>query len=185
MVHNFVLNIDYFVIFYFSLSYCHCLHYFYARAPFSFHTLIRSLLTTLDLHVHVIGHLLILFRCSCDRTLREEIRVSPLFLVFLPLIILVSILFLISCISDSVFIPVLLYDIMRGCLYVILQWYWFIVVDFVPCSGYFMLNVYTWVFSSRIYIADLRRDSVFAYFGKWGVTGFSWYQRQVQHKKRI
>ena len=47
--------------------------------------------------------------------------------------ILISIVFLLfpdsRCISDSVFIPVLyLYDIMRGCLYVILQWHWFITV---------------------------------------------------------
>ena len=31
-------------------------------------------------------------------------------------------------------------------LYVILQWYWFIVLDFVACSGYFRLSVCMWVF---------------------------------------
>jgi len=30
--------------------------------------------------------------------------------------------------------------------------------------------VYTWGIFSRIYVADLRRDSVFVYFGKRGVT---------------
>ena len=39
-----------------------------------------------------------------------------------------------------------------------------------------------WVFSSRIYVADSRRDSVSTYFGKRGMTGFSWYQSQVRHK---
>jgi len=29
-------------------------------------------------------------------------------------------------------------------LYVILQWYWFIVVDFITCSDFFRLSVYTW-----------------------------------------
>jgi len=51
IVHNFVLDIDHSVIFYFSLSCCYCSHYFYARTPFSLHTLIRSLLTTLNSYV--------------------------------------------------------------------------------------------------------------------------------------
>ena len=41
--------------------------------PFT-HTLIRSLLTILDSHVQDFGHLLILFRCSYDRTLRKELK---------------------------------------------------------------------------------------------------------------
>ena len=41
------------------------------------HTLIRSLLTTLNSHVQGFGHLPILFRCSCDRTLREELEFLP------------------------------------------------------------------------------------------------------------
>jgi len=39
------------------------------------YTLIRSILTILDSHVqNFFGHLLILFRCSCDRTHYEELK---------------------------------------------------------------------------------------------------------------
>ena len=38
-------------------------------------------------------------------------------------------------------------------LYVILQWYWFIIVDFIPCSGYFRLSVCAW----GIFLAYIRR----------------------------
>jgi len=40
---------------------------------------------------------------------------------------------------------------------VILQWYWFIVVDFIACSGFFRLSVYTWgillVYTSPTFVA--------------------------------
>ena len=38
-------------------------------------------------------------------------------------------------------------------LYVILQWYWYIIVDFITCSGYFRLSVYAW----GIFLAYIRR----------------------------
>jgi len=38
-------------------------------------------------------------------------------------------------------------------------------------GGYFRLSVYAWVFSSHIYVADSRRDSIFTYYEKRGVTG--------------
>ena len=46
--------------------------------------------------------------------------------------------------------------------------------DYIVCSDYFRLNVYMWVFSSRVYIADVdsRCYSVSTYFGKQSVTGF-------------
>jgi len=51
MVHSFVLDIDYAVIFYFSLSVIIAyIVFMYEHLSFT-HTLIRSLLTTLDSHV--------------------------------------------------------------------------------------------------------------------------------------
>ena len=84
IVHDFVLYIDDLVIFYFSYHVVIVYIVFHARAFLFIHTLIRSLLTTLDSYVQGIGHRLILFRCSCDRTLCEEPWVlSFWFLVFL------------------------------------------------------------------------------------------------------
>ena len=75
-VHNFILYIGYLVIFYFSYHFV-IAYIIFMHEHFSLtHTLIRSLLTTLDSHVQDFGHLLTLLRCSCDRTLREEIGVS-------------------------------------------------------------------------------------------------------------
>ena len=88
--------------------------------PFT-HTLIRSLLTTLNSHVQDFGHLLISFRCSCDRTLSEELEfLSLLILIFLPLFIPVSTLFLIHAYQIQSLFQCFLYDIMCGCLYGIL-----------------------------------------------------------------
>ena len=123
-------DIEYSVIFCFSLSCCYCLHCFYARAPFPLHThtLIRSLLTTLNLHVQILDVL-----CPCSgvrwaRTLCESLE----FFSF-GSGILISLVFMLfpgsRYISDSVFISILyLYDIMHRCLYVILQWSWFIIL---------------------------------------------------------
>ena len=76
---QFAIDIDYFVTFIFRLSY-YCLHCFFMHEhlPLYTHTLIRSLLMTLYSHVQGIGHFLILFRCSCDRTLREELEFPSL-----------------------------------------------------------------------------------------------------------
>ena len=49
------------------------------------------------------------------------------------------------CTLDSVFASFLYSSgIMCGHLYVVLQWYWFIVVDFIPFSCYFRLSVCAW-----------------------------------------
>jgi len=98
-----------------------CAHCLYARAlPFT-HILIRSLSDDPEFARPDIGCLFLLCRCSMrPYTLRRAGASSysiPVFLSFLP-----SYYFLILVISDSVVIPVLhLYDIMRGCLYMILQ----------------------------------------------------------------
>jgi len=70
-------------------------------------TLIRSLLMTLNSHVQDFGHLLTLFRCSCDRTLREELEFSLFDSGILVSFYSCLYTFLDSCISDSVFISVL------------------------------------------------------------------------------
>ena len=132
-------------------------------------TLIRSLLTTLDSHVQGIGHLLILFRYSCDRTRYEKLE-SLFFIIGILAILFMLFLILSLSYPVAIFFPIFIcYHCVRY-LYVILQWYWFIVVDFVTWSGYFRLSVCAWVFFSRTYVADLRRNSVSVYFGKRGVT---------------
>ena len=81
----------------FQLSCCYCLCCYTRHLTLYTHTLIRLLLTTLDSHFQNFGYLLILFRCSCDRTLLEELELfSFLILVSLPLFML---LFFDSCIS--------------------------------------------------------------------------------------
>jgi len=55
----------------FLLFYAHCL---YARAVFFTHTLIRSLLTTLNSHVQGIWHLFILSGIRWDHTYCEELE---------------------------------------------------------------------------------------------------------------
>jgi len=52
--------------------------------------------------------------------------------------------------------------------------------EYISCSGYSRLSVYAWVSSSCIYVTNSRRDSVFTYFEKRGVTWFSWYQGHVR-----
>ena len=39
------------------------------------------------------------------------------------------------------------------------------------------------VFFTRTYVTDLHRDSVFTYFGKQDVTGFSWYHSPVYSRR--
>jgi len=53
---------------------------------------------------------------------------------------------------------------------------------YITCLGHFRVRVICGVFPSRIYIADSLHVSAPAYFGKRGVTGFSWYQSQVHNK---
>jgi len=51
--------------------------------------------------------------------------------------------------------------------------------DYIACSSYSRLSVYTWGILLRIYVANSRRDSVSTYFGKRCVTWFSWNQSQI------
>ena len=90
---RFVLDIDFFsVIFYFSyhvvIAYIVIMHEHLSIYTHTHtHTLIRLLLMTLNSHVQDFEHLLILFRCLCDRTLREELGfLSLLVMVFLSLL---------------------------------------------------------------------------------------------------
>ena len=167
----------------FQLSCFHWLCCYYARAVLftHTHTLIRSLLTTLDSHVQGIGHLLILFRCSCDRTLCEEVGVSP-FWFWYSCISLFLLLFLNSCISHLASFHSIFH--LRSCVAFICIIA--VIVDYYGSDLYLIqvtlgLACIHEVYSLRIYVVDLR-DSVSSCFGKRGVTGFSWYQSQVRHK---
>jgi len=59
-------------------------------------------------------------------------------------------------------------------IYMLLQWYRSYLVDFISCSDYFKLILglacIRGVFSSRIYVANSHRDSIFTYFDKRSVT---------------
>ena len=112
----------YLVIFYLQfilLLFCaHCLH---ARAlPFTHTHSPGRFLTTLDLYVQISDSC---FYCSgvrWDRTLREELELLPIRFRYSYL----SSLHIISWFSlnqFSCYSSLYLYDIMRGCLYVILQ----------------------------------------------------------------
>ena len=106
-----------------------CAHCLYARALLFTHTLIGSLSDDHEFVRPDIGRFLILFRCSMRLYTSRGAGLSsyliPVFLSFLP-----SCYFLILDILDSVVIPVLyLYNVMRGCSYVILQQSWFIIVS--------------------------------------------------------
>jgi len=108
------------------------------------HTLIRSLLMTLDSHVQGVGHLLILFRHSCDRRLvrcrsfpliDSGIRVSYVFLLFHDsryIYIRFSLYF------SSLFIWYHAWILVCN-IAVIVDLLWF---RFIPCSGNFRLSLY-------------------------------------------
>ena len=117
-------DIDYSIIFYFQFIMLK-LYTLFMHEHFSF-------------LIHSLGHFwrpwiytsrywicfILVIRCSMSHARCDKFEVSPyLILVFLPPFYSCFCTFLDSCISDLVFIPVLyLYDIMCGCLYVILQW---------------------------------------------------------------
>ena len=103
MLFSYLLSAVYHIV---ICSYC-----FYARAPFPSHTLIRSLLMTLDSHVQGIRHLLILFRCSCDRTLHEELELLS-FWFWYSYLSLFLLLFIDSYVSHLASIPSFLSEIM-------------------------------------------------------------------------
>ena len=94
--------------FIFSLSYCYCIHCLYAQAlPFSY-TLIRSLLTTMDLHVQVLDMLYFSDQVFDELVASRGVwSFSLLILVFLSSFHSCFFTFLDSCISNSVFISVL------------------------------------------------------------------------------
>ena len=96
-------------------------HYLYARALLFIHTLTRSLSDDLGFVRPDIGRFV-----SIIQVLDETIYIARSWSLSLPNLVFSSLLpscyFLILDISDSVVILVLyLYDIMHGCLYVILQ----------------------------------------------------------------
>ena len=67
---------------------------------------------------------------------------------------------------------IILYVIMCGCSYVILQCFHVIIVIIQLVQVTFGLACIRGVFSSRIFIAGSRRDSVSEYFGKQDLTRF-------------
>ena len=88
---------------------------------------------------------------------------------------------LVSYISPltSVQLPFLFCYSLLSCvvLYVLLQWPLIIMLLIYSLIRLHLgLACIRGVFSLRIYVADSRRDPIPAYFGKRGVTGFSWYR---------
>ena len=85
------------------------------------HTHHGRVLTTLDLHVQILD------ACSIVQVFDETVHIArslgplPFILVFLPLLIPVPIFFLIHAYQIHSLFQCFLYDIMRGCLYEILQ----------------------------------------------------------------
>ena len=138
---------------------------------FSLHT--RSpgrFLTTLDLHVQILDALCLWCRCFMRLYASRGPGASP-YLTLVSLSFLPSYYFLILDISVSFVIPLLYPYIMHGCLYVLLQWSLIIMVQILYLIQVTLgLACIRGVVSSRVYVADSRRDSVFTYFGKRGVT---------------
>ena len=136
----------------FQLS-CYCLRLLCTNT-FSFtHTLIRSLMTTLDSHVQDFWTLSYIVQVFVWSYALRGAGVS--------LILIIGILdLLLMLFPDSIFShPVVILFSLFICyhcvryLYVILQWYWFIMVDFIACSGYLRLIAYMW----GIFLAYMRR----------------------------
>jgi len=113
MLFSYLLFAVYLVIILCTFVYIHEYLLLYAHS-------LSHFLITLDLYVKILDAFLYCSGVWWDRTLHEELELLPIwfrFLSFLPFCY-----FLILDISDSVVIPVLyLYDIMCGCLYVLLQ----------------------------------------------------------------
>ena len=137
--------------FIFRLSY-YCLHYFfYARAPFSLHT--QSLGRFWRPWIRTSRVLDIFLYCS---GFIELVRVTRSWsLSFLDYRYTCYFIHVILSISHTIVIS-LLYSsaIIVLDIYVILQWHWFIVVDFITCSGYFRLSVCAW----GIFLAYIRHQ---------------------------
>jgi len=108
------------------------------------HTLIRSLLTTLDSHVQILNTFLY---CSdfCVINASRGAGVSLfLILVFLSFLI-PAIIFFDSCISPLPSIPFLISSKIKRshCMYYCSA-RWLLWFRFIACSGYFRLSAYTW-----------------------------------------
>ena len=125
----------YLVIFDCSLSCYYSMHIVYMHELSSLHThLSGHFLTTLDLHIQILDALFLFFRCSLRLYASRIAGVLPILFwysyLFSLRIISRFLLYQFSCYSS-----LHLYDIMRGCLYVILQYSWFITVRFIACFG--------------------------------------------------
>jgi len=117
-----VIQLSFSCMFIILFSYLLSVHivYMHELLPLHTHSLGRFL-TTLNLHVQILDALFLLFRCWMIPYILRGAGVS-LYLILIFSSLLSSCYFLILDISDSFVIPVLdLYDIIRGCLYVILQ----------------------------------------------------------------
>jgi len=98
-----------------------CAHCLYARAFLFTHTHSPGrFLTTLDLHVQILDALFLLCRVRWDCTLCEELELLPIRFRYSYLSGL-HIIYWFSLYQFSCYSSLYLYDIMRGCLYVILQ----------------------------------------------------------------
>ena len=105
--------------------------------PLYTHTHHGRVLTTLDLHVQILDDWFPLCRCTLRLCSLRIAGASP-YSILVLLSFQLSYYFLILVISDSVLIPVIIlaldsYDIMRGCLYVALQYSCFISVRYIAC----------------------------------------------------
>ena len=161
------------------LFYAHCLH---ARAVLFTHTLTRSLSDDPGFTRPDIGRFVAIVQVF-DETVRfaRSWILSLLILVFLHFLIPVIILWFRYIILTFYFIPYFIWDSCVALICIIA------VISYYDCNLLLVqitlgLAYICGVISSRIYVADLCRDSVFTYFGKRGMTGFSWYQSQVRHK---
>ena len=107
---------------------------------------------SLNLYIQIRGYLLLIRYLERITCIYEELSLS-----FLDYRYSCSFIHIIFCFYlYHVQLPFLSYIHLLSLyryLYVILQWYWFIVVDFITCSGYFRLSVYAW----GIFLAYIRR----------------------------
>ena len=137
--------------------------YMHVHLSFYSYTLIGKS-DSLDLHIQV-------FACYLtDQVFREDTShrsQSSLYLIFQFRYLFL--LFFITVASMILYIGLIAYSIhlfiCYHCdryLYVILQWYWFIIVIIYLVQVTLSLACISGVFSSRIYVVDSRRDSVSA-----------------------
>jgi len=153
---------------YFSIYYLHMLtRSMHAHLTLYFTHSLGRFITTLHLHVQI-GCFILLIRCSMRPDMLRGVLSSLYSIIGIPTFY--------SCRSlwfprmDFCSIPSFPCYHCARYLYVILQWYRFILVNYIACSCYFRLSVYTWDIFLAYIRRDSRYDSVFMYFGKRGVT---------------